>query len=261
MGVGKRFKYVYNYLMGYPRFGKALSAFFGLLEVPLLDFFEWLHHNTPLDFYKHLMHGMTKIYGSKVIPLNVSIDSRNLVSPSDEILGIVRRVEKLSIGYCYCRNKYKNCNNDVWTCIHVGTAESLSELSTRMPTKDATVEEVEAIIKKANESGLVHQLITAPSSSYFYVICNCCPCCCVMLNSAIRYGIQNTAISSHFIILKDEQKCSSCGKCVSRCHFGVHSLLKDMLNVDTSKCVGCGLCVSTCPEKALTMTRRRGSTG
>ncbi len=242
--------------MRYPNVGKAISALFGLFEVPLLDLFAWLHKNTGLDFYNNLMRQMTKVYGSRVIPLNVSIDTKNLVSPTEEILSLVRRVEGLSIGYCYCRSKYKHCDNDVWTCIHVGTAESIKELATRKQTRSATLQDVERIIKKANEAGLVHQLITAPNSEYFYVICNCCPCCCVMLNSAIRYGMKNAAISSNFIIAKEDERCTGCGVCITRCHFGAQVICEEGVLVERTKCVGCGLCISTCPENALSLIRR-----
>ncbi len=256
MIVPSKIRQAYQHLLRYPSIGKGISAVFGFLEVPLLDLFAWLHKHTGLDFYDDLMRSMSRVYGSRVIPLDVSIDAKNLVSPTEEILGLVRRVEGLSLGYCYCRSKYRNCENEVWTCIHVGTAESINELATRKPTRSATLEDVERIIKKANDAGLVHQLITAPNSEYFYVICNCCPCCCVMLNSSIRYGIKNTAISSNFIIRKEEEKCKNCGVCITRCHFGAHVATKEGVQVDSSRCAGCGLCVSTCSEKALSMIRR-----
>lgn len=242
--------------MSYPGIGKAISAILGLLEVPLLQTVSFLDSHTRLDYFGDLMKHFTRLYGSRVIPLQVSLKAIPSISPTEEILEVVRRVKGLAIGYCYCRSKHQNCDNDLWTCIHVGTAESIRELGERVPLKSATLHEVERIVQKANERGLVHQLITGPTKDYFYVICNCCPCCCVMLRSAIHYGLGNTALASNFIASTAMELCTHCGVCAIRCHFGVRKLTDSTLELDHSKCVGCGLCVTSCPEKAIVMKRR-----
>jgi len=246
----------FRFLISYQAIGKAVSSFLGLFEVPLLDFFSLLERYSGYHYFTDLMSQMTRVYGSRVIPLGVSLSAVPAVSPTEEILNLVSRVESLAIGYCHCRNKTKNCENDVWTCIHVGTAKSIEEISKKKPVKSATLEDVKELILKSNKAGLVHQLITAPSSDYFYVICNCCPCCCVMLRSAIRYGLGNTALSSNFIATLDSERCTSCGECVSRCNFGVCQIEETGFTFDPKKCVGCGLCVTACLEDALKMRRR-----
>ena len=132
----------------------------------------------------------------------------------------------------------------------------MTEIQKRLPGKSATIDEVERVIRESDERGLVHQLITAPRDDYFYVICNCCPCCCVMLRSAIEYELGNTAIASNFEVLRDSSKCVSCGNCVDSCHFKALEMTDEILQVDKSKCVGCGLCIPRCQENALKLTRR-----
>jgi len=245
-----------NFLLRYNPIGKAFSSLFGLLEVPVLDTIRFLDRHTRLDYFEDMMSRLTHVYGSRVIPLNVSLTAVPTVSPTEEILGIIKRVPALGIGYCYCRSAHRNCDNDVWTCIHIGTAQSLAELSTRMPIKSATVEDVEELLLRSDKAGLVHQLITAPSPDYFYVVCNCCPCCCVMLRSAIQYGLGNTALASNFAVEHDWEKCNDCGRCVPRCHFKARSIVDGTLRHEPERCVGCGLCVTVCENHAIRMVRR-----
>jgi len=245
-----------RFLLRYPPIGKVFSSLFGLLEVPILDTIRFLDRHTRLNYFEDMMSLVTRVYGSRVIPLNVSLTAVPTVSPTEEILSIIRRVPALAIGYCYCRSAHKNCDNDVWTCIHTGTAQSLAELSTRMPVKSATVNDIEDLVLRADRAGLVHQLITAPSSDYFYVICNCCPCCCVMLRSAIQYGLGNTALASNFTVEHDREKCNDCGRCVPRCHFKARTVLNGAMKHEPERCVGCGLCVSVCENQANKKVRR-----
>lgn len=246
-----------RYLFRYPRIGKAASSVLGLLEVPILDTIRFLDRHTHLEYFSQsLMGRFTRVYGSRVIPLNVSLTAISTISPTEEILSIIRRLPALAIGYCYCRSAHKNCNNEVWTCIHVGTGQSLKELSQRKPLKSASIEEIEQLLYRSDKAGLVHQLITAPTRDYFYVICNCCPCCCVMLRSAIQHGFSSAVIASNFMAEIDPEKCADCGRCVERCHFNARAIGDKGLEYIPEKCAGCGLCITVCPNHATRMVRR-----
>ncbi len=202
------------------------------------------------------MKSLNIIYGSRVIPLNINLNNISTVSSTEELIGIIRRIPSLAIGYCYCRSKKQACDHDLQTCIHIGSAKSLAELKEKVPLKSATVQEVENLLIESDQNGLVHQLITAPSPDYFYVICNCCPCCCVMLQTAVRIKRPNVAITSNFVSKTSINECTNCGKCVDRCYFGARILELSKLVVNESNCRGCGLCVRTCEFNAISMTRR-----
>ena len=245
-----------RFLASYPSIGRRMASLFGLFEVTLLETMWTLGRRTRLDYFGDLMPLFLRVYGSRVIPLDRSLDAVPTISPTEEILSIVRRVPNLALSYCYCRARHKNCNNDLWTCIQVGSGRSLEELASAVPTKSATLAEVEDVIMRSHEAGLVHQLITAPTRDFFYVICNCCACCCVTLRSAITYGYKNTALASNFIAVQDRELCDACGVCVKRCHFGARQIMDNRLAFDSDRCVGCGLCVTKCPQSAISMTRR-----
>lgn len=255
--VLKEVKQIIIKLSKYPQIGISISSFFGLIEVPLLELIYFIDKRIKPGSYQQLMKYFSYFYGSKVIPLKTKIEGMPTLAPTEEILEIIKRVPAVSIGYCYCRAKYKNCDNPVWTCIHIGSAKHLEELSKKIPLKSSSYEEVEKLLYKANELGLVHQLLTAPSPEYVYVICSCCPCCCVMLRNAIDYQIHGVVLPSNFIAELNEKECNNCGICLERCHFNALSSGKDKVILDVNLCVGCGLCVNTCPTTALHMIRRK----
>ena len=107
----------------------------------------------------------------------------------------------------------------------------------------------------SEERGLVHQIIFFPSPQFYYVICNCCPCCCLSLSNFFDKGAPQV-VKSEFIAVTDTNKCTNCGICEQRCHFGARKLKDKKLKFLSQKCFGCGLCVSTCPEKAITLERK-----
>ena len=68
-----------------------------------------------------------------------------------------------------------------------------------------------------------------------------------------------TAYASRFEVLRDTEKCISCGRCIQECAHGVHQFYKDTkkLTADEKRCVNCYRCVATCPTKALKIIQNR----
>ncbi|GAB4324854.1 MAG: hypothetical protein Kow0069_30600 [Promethearchaeota archaeon] len=247
-----------------PRLGRAISTALGALETPLLDAAHWLERRGWAGALDWFYPKFAKFYGSRVVPIDASLEGVHVVSPTEEIKRIIRRVPALSVGWCYCRRKHGNCSTSIWTCIHVGTAKQLDELAKRTPLKSATIEEVERLLDAAQRHGLVHQLITAPTSDYVYVICNCCPCCCTILRELRQRGLKGVVVESPFVAVDDASKCTGCGLCVARCAFGARTNggLKGGRTEVTHvalKCFGCGLCVTSCPAGAIRLKRRSSS--
>ncbi|MFX1284665.1 MAG: 4Fe-4S binding protein [Promethearchaeota archaeon] len=257
MRIQKLITTTIQHLMKYPNIGKACANFFGYIEVPILEFRRVVDKYFRPGFYNQTSPVYSRFYGSRIIPIKTALEGTYTISPTEEILEIIKRIPVLAIGYCYCRTIYQNCNNPKWTCIHVGKAKKLSEISKKTPLRSSNYEEVEKILRKADELGLVHQLITAPNKNYFYVICNCCPCCCTVLRTAKRISNRSMIIKSHFIAVQDENKCKNCKVCVSRCYFNARVIINDKMKFYQENCVGCGLCVSSCSHDAIELKRRR----
>jgi len=156
----------------YTGIGRALSTLFGALETPSLDALRFIDDHLAPGFFDKAWFYFTRLYGTQVLPINQAIASGNQIAPAEEILEIIRRQPALSVGWCYCRRKGGVPLTDpwIWTCIHVGTARSLKQLAKYKPLRTAQVTEVEALVHRAQEKGLVHQLVTAPTKDYVYVI-------------------------------------------------------------------------------------------
>lgn len=56
-------------------------------------------------------------------------------------------------------------------------------------------------------------------------------------------------------MVKIDEKCSKCKRCVSECSFGALKFDKDRVVADHEKCAACHRCVSLCPAAAITVVK------
>jgi len=247
-----------------PALGKLLSSLFGLIEVHMLELFRKIDSKydtiTIARVNRFLFRGR---WGGKVVPLNKNIDPDNRFLPTEEIIGLVSRSSVVGIANCYCREtqrKYSdhpNCDNPIKTCIHLGFGESLYEIPFRsVNLKKVSKDQIAALLKESDERGLVHQIIYFPSPQFYYVICNCCPCCCVVLEKFLSIGSPQM-IKSDFIAQTNEDLCNNCGECEQWCYFNARKIHDCQLSFKSSSCFGCGLCVSKCPNNAIKLIKSR----
>jgi ferredoxin len=114
--------------------------------------------------------------------------------------------------------------------------------------KEVTLEESLAIVKEAEEVGLVH-----------WGDCYCCDCCCENLYPVTREKRFDLMTPNRFLAVVDDEKCTGCKICVERCKFEAiemkpgDSPKKEKCAIDPEMCKGCGLCVITCKPNALTL--------
>lgn len=259
MGLKERLKKKLKFLIErYPPIGKLLASMMSLVEVASLELLNWISDHVSSGFKIRIMTLFKGKWGSKVVPLNVNIPAETKYLPRQEIFEIISRSKLFGIGECYCRTKHQNCDNPTHTCILLSPPQgkSLHDIDYRNITfKNVSKQEVINVLDECDERGLVHQLIYFPSPNYFYVICNCCECCCESLANFKRYGSPGI-VKSDFIEITDESKCVNCGICVEACHFGARIMNCEKLIIDRSKCFGCGLCIRKCPECAIQLIKK-----
>ncbi len=116
-----------------------------------------------------------------------------------------------------------------------------------------TREEALAIIRKAEETGLVLQPGNSKTPGN---LCMCCGCCCGVLRSLKMNPNPASRVSSPFYAVLDQDVCAGCGTCLDRCQMEAISLPDGFAELDLTRCIGCGLCVTTCPNNALTLVRK-----
>ena len=110
------------------------------------------------------------------------------------------------------------------------------------------------ILKKCEEDALVHMVDNIESDHTY--ICNCCGCCCGVLQNINFHGLTDT-VNSHYFARIDSAACERCGTCADeRCQVGAVVEGEDSYRVLVEKCIGCGLCVQTCPNNAIRLIRK-----
>ena len=126
-----------------------------------------------------------------------------------------------------------------------------------------TTEEALCILRQAEKEGLVHLTQNTVDKQGF--ICNCCVCCCGILNTAVKYNYWDIFQRTDYVPVFDMDKCKKCQKCVKICPFYALSYKagdkedksEDKIVVREEVCIGCGLCASNCPEEAINLKRIR----
>jgi len=194
--------------------------------------------------------------GFKVIPIGHTIEEEMSLIPSCVLEDRIRKARVISVAPCICRKEArltgKGCKSPEETCLHFGAAAEYYIENGIGRSIDA--DEALAIIRKADQAGLVHAGV---NTQHLSNICNCCPCCCASLKGIAQGGMDKHGfLNALFEAVVDADCCTGCGLCADRCPVKAISV-DDHASADALKCLGCGLCSTACPVEAITMHLRK----
>jgi len=171
-----------------------------------------------------------------------------------------------SAGMCFCRHKRehegKTCKKGAPVeeiCITLGKGAEF--FVRRGFAKEKTKAELIEIIERAQDLNLTHVTDNVRGRPTF--ICNCCGCCCEIMQG-VQAGYYNGVAKTSLIAVIDEDKCTYCGQCFTACNVKAIRPKKDALTgknglvseVRQEVCLGCGACISSCPEGAIKLIPR-----
>lgn len=247
-----------------PNWWKSLNAFLmGIVEIPILEDSLAASKNKGGDEYffaKIGMLGEKLDWGTRIVPVRKAIRPDIEILPIQEFEEILCRSKVRGIGKCWCRSTFKNCDRPTDTCIYLSFGEHLPDLLEREGhIAKISREEARDVIRRAEEAGLVHELIRAGGENSYYVICNCCPCCCAGLRGLIEFGNRMVIKSDFHSEVNGE--CVGCGACLKRCHFSARRIEGGKCAVDPEKCFGCGLCATGCRYEGTFLVKRAAAGG
>jgi electron transport complex protein RnfB len=209
------------------------------------------------DYYQHSFAKMLTIQPAihRVIPVGESIKMDMQVAPFESAVGVIEAAQSWGVTDCLCRIQTayigKPCKHPVDVCMIMSPVSDAFINSEEI--KALTKEEAYAVLRRADEAGLVHSVSNNQKGIWY--ICNCCTCSCGILRGMAELGIANVVASSAFINTVDETLCNACGLCVENCQFDALTV-GDFAVVDGMRCVGCGVCVNACPDYVLVLVRR-----
>jgi len=191
----------------------------------------------------------------RTIPVGESIAVQAGVMPYERAEEIVRAHTTFAVRNCVCRQGQqltgKDCGKPLETCLSFAGAAHQTVYTGR--GRFITLDETLAILKQAEETGLVLQ----PSNSKNpIIICACCGCCCGVLLNLKRHPKPASLVANPFIAQHDPEICTSCGACIERCQMEALTQAKGSTTFHPDRCIGCGLCTSTCPTGAVTLARK-----
>ena len=199
--------------------------------------------------------GRSNVPGFKVIPLQQNVQVDIALLPYHKLEEDIRSTRIIAVTECVCRKEAAltghQCQHPLENCLSFGAAAEFY-IENGMGRQITTDEAIE-IVKKADESGLVH---AGANAKHLSNICNCCPCCCASMKGITTMGHDSQKfMNALFEAVVDEAQCTACEVCLERCPVDAITV-EDAAMVDRDKCLGCGLCASDCSMEAITMYLR-----
>jgi len=178
---------------------------------------------------------------------------------------ILETASAIGVSMCACRHKKLHlgdvCDAPMDVCF------SLNQAATTMARNGIArlVDKAEglALLEQSKAAGLAQTGDNVQKNMTY--ICNCCGCCCGMLNAIRTLNLTNAVVAANWVMTLDADACKGCGKCEKACPIDAISMVaaadengktKKKAKCDTELCLGCGVCYSSCKFNAIKMKRR-----
>jgi NAD-dependent dihydropyrimidine dehydrogenase PreA subunit len=228
-------------------------------------FDEYLHGDPEHTFAHAVFRGSVQLGRSLVREETLPDPLPTEVLDWERANRVVADAATVSVAMCPCRHHAqllgKGCDAPLRTCMSFGgAAESLIRAGI---AERITNEEGLAILAEAKAAGLAQTADNVQQDITY--LCNCCGCCCGMMQAIRNAGIRDAIVSSNWIAVTDHDLCRGCRSgCVDACPAdAIHRIdtegagrRKYWAVVDPERCLGCGVCVDACRFGARTMEPR-----
>lgn len=162
----------------------------------------------------------------RVIPVESAIKADNEVKTYEELGPYIENAWRIAVTDCSCRRTRRvmgeGCGHlEKDMCIMLDKAADFQIRSGH--GHEITKEEAYAILKRAEDNGLIHEVSNIDGTGQVSGICNCCECSCLSLRGGRLYN-STDMLRSNFHAEVDKEKCVACGQCVENCQMNALKL-------------------------------------
>ena len=199
----------------------------------------------------------------RTLTVNQALPANKEVYPYEDILKMIDKQTSFAAMLCTCKegigpNTTGPCKvQDVprHHCLQFGKGADFAVENKVGDAIRITKEECIEILEACNKAGLVQNVNNFVDDLQF--ICNCCPCCCGIVQQAKLLGPEASGVVdvTNFFPILDEDSCTGCGECAEKCPVEAISLKDDLASFNRDKCLGCGFCATLCPTESITLER------
>jgi Fe-S-cluster-containing hydrogenase component 2 len=207
----------------------------------------------------HETYGTTPTKAFRYIPVKEAVKGPfQAVYPYEVMEVVIRRARTIAVAHCPCRMTAQllgkaTCDHPLEVCMKYDElAEYLIE---RGMARQVDVDQALAIIRLAEESGLVHMVDN--SQDGIKHTCNCCEHACWNVGPIARRRLaRDDIMATYFLRTTDEEVCTGCSDCIEACPVDALVMGDEFPIVDETVCIGCGLCAIPCLSDAVRLKRR-----
>jgi ferredoxin len=225
---------------------------------------EYVRDDPELGFLRMLASGDTFIARPLVDDTVLMPEDFTEILDWQRATAIIDDADAWAEGICHCRHVKlhlgERCDYPLEHCLSLGRGADY--LVRHGMARSVTRERAHEILDHARDHGCVQMADNVKNRPSF--ICNCCACCCEMLEGFRTLPQMTSVISSGWMAVADDDVCTGCGTCVQACPIDaievVHAERTDAApkrrkraRVEAMRCLGCGVCVRACRFDSMEM--------
>jgi ferredoxin len=199
----------------------------------------------------------------RTLSINEALPDKRGVFPYEDILKMIDKHTSFSAMLCTCKegigpNTTGPCKVQGIPrhhCLMFGKGADYAVEQKIGDARRISKQECLEILEACNKAGLVQNVNNFVDDLQF--ICNCCSCCCGIVQTAKALGPMQSGVvdPTNFLPVVDEDACTGCGECVERCPVEAIRLKDDVAFINREGCLGCGFCATVCPAGSISLER------